>query len=62
MVATDETVGRRLTMWLIGDYILAVSMTLNGSMALAYAYDGNYPKALYWVCALGLNLSLMWMK
>jgi hypothetical protein len=28
-------------MWLIGDYILAVSMMLNGSMALAYAYDGN---------------------
>jgi hypothetical protein len=49
-------------MWLIGDYILAVSMTLNGSMALAYAYDGNYPKSGYWLSALGINLSLMWMK
>jgi hypothetical protein len=49
-------------MWLIGDYILTVSMTLNGSMALAYAYDGNYPKSGYWLSAWGINLSLMWMK
>lgn len=48
--------------WLLGDYILCVSMTLNGSMALAYLYQGNYPKACYWLSALGLNFSLLWMK
>ncbi len=49
-------------MWLIGDYILCVSITLNGSMALAYAYQGNYPKACYWLSAFGINLSLLWLK
>ena len=49
-------------MWHLGDYILAVAMTLNGSMAAAYAYDGNYPKACYWLSALGINFSLLWMK
>jgi len=48
--------------WLLGDYVLCVSMTLNGSMAIANFFDGNYPKAFYWLSALGLNLSLLWMK
>ena len=49
-------------MWLIGDYILAMSMTLNGSMALAYLYQGQWAKAGYWFAALQLNYWLMGMK
>ena len=45
-----------------GDYILCVSMTLNGSMAVTYAYQGHYAQACYWVSALGINLSLLWMR
>ena len=31
----------------IGDYILAVNMTLNGSMVLAYLYQGHWKQAGY---------------
>ena len=47
--------------WLIGDYILAISMTLNGSMAIAYLYQGQWTKAGYWFAALQLNYWLMRM-
>ena len=46
----------------LGDYILAVNMTLNGSMVVAYLYQGHYAQACYWLSALGINLSLFWMK
>ena len=46
----------------LGDYILAVNMTLNGSMVVAYLYQGHYAQACYWLSALGINLSLLWMK
>lgn len=45
-----------------GDYILIFSMTINGSMALAYAYQGFYAQSCYWLSALGINLSLFWMR
>jgi hypothetical protein len=45
-----------------GDWILVVSMVLNGGMALTYAYQGFYAQACYWLSALGINLSLWWMK
>ena len=48
-------------MWLLGDYILAVSMTLNGSMALAYLYQGQWSKAGYWFACLQLNYWLIRM-
>jgi len=47
---------------LLGDYVLCVSMTLNSSMAVLYAYQGFYAKAFYWLSAFGINLSLWWMK
>ena len=46
----------------LGDYILAVNMALNGSMALAYAYQGHWKQAGYWFAALQLNYWLMDMK
>lgn len=49
-------------MMLLGDYVLCVSMTLNSSMAVLYAYQGFYAKAFYWLSAFGINLSLWWMK
>jgi len=48
----------------IGDYIslcLAVNMTLNGSMVLAYLYQGHWKQAGYWLAALQLNYWLMRM-
>ena len=55
-----DAIGRGVM--LLGDYVLCVSMTLNSSMAVLYAYQGAYAKGLYWLSAFGINLSLWWMK
>jgi hypothetical protein len=49
-------------MWLLGDYVLCVSMMLNGIMAAAYAYQGHWRQAGYWFAALQLNYWLMRMR
>ena len=42
----------------LGDYVLCLSMTLNGSMALLYAYQGHWSQAGYWLlAALGAPVS-----
>lgn len=46
----------------LGDYVLCVAIGLNTCAALAYAYQRHYVQAFYWLAALQLNLSLMWMK
>lgn len=46
----------------LGDYIVAISMTLNGSAMCAYLYQGHYKQAGYWFAALQLNYWLMGMK
>lgn len=45
-----------------GDYILCLSITLNASMLLAYAWQGFYAQAVYWGGALLINCSLLRMK
>lgn len=45
-----------------GDYIVFISMTLNGSAMLAYAAQGHWKQAGYWCAALQLNYWLMEMK
>ena len=46
----------------LGDYILLLSMTLNTCALFAYLWQGHYWQSLYWLCALGLNVSLLNMK
>jgi len=46
----------------LGDYIVCLSITLNASAMVAYGWQGHYAQTLYWLCALGLNVSLLWMK
>jgi len=45
-----------------GDYIVCLSITLNASAMIAYLWQGHYAQTLYWLCALGLNVSLLWMR
>ena len=45
-----------------GDYILCLSITLNASMLLAYAWQGFYAQACYWFGALCINISLLQMR
>jgi hypothetical protein len=45
-----------------GDYILYASMTLNGSMSLAYLAQGHWRQAGYWFAALQLNYWLLGMR
>ena len=46
----------------MGDYILCLSMALNVAAMVAYAWQGHYIHAFYWLAALQLNLALIWMK
>jgi hypothetical protein len=46
----------------LGDYVLCLSMVLNASQIIAYAYQGHWAQSAYWFAALQLNLSLLWMK
>lgn len=46
----------------LGDYVLFLSMSLNFCAMCAYAYQQHYVQAFYWLAALQLNLSLLWMK
>lgn len=31
-------------------------------LALVFAYEHNWPKALYWLSALGITSAVLWMK
>jgi hypothetical protein len=44
----------------LGDYILCASMTLNVLAMLAYAWQGVWHMAWYWLAALQLNMSILW--
>ena len=42
-----------------GDYILVVNLTLNVLACSAYAYQGHYKQAVYWVGVGLINGSLL---
>jgi len=44
----------------LGDYILCASMTLNVLAMVAYAYQGVWHLAWYWLAALQLNAAILW--
>lgn len=44
----------------LGDYILCASMTLNVLAMVAYAYQGVWHQAWYWLAALQLNAAILW--
>lgn len=46
----------------MGDYFMMVLMTLNAGAMLAYIWEGNWIKGLYWLCALGLNFCVLRLK
>jgi len=46
----------------LGDWVLAVSMTLNVSAAVAYAWQGHWSQVGYWVAVFQLNWWLMRMR
>ena len=44
----------------LGDWIVGLSMTLNFCAMVAYAYQGVWHMAWYWLAALQLNAALLW--
>ena len=44
----------------LGDWVVVTSMTLNCCAGLAYAMQGYWPNALYWLCAFGINGAVLW--
>lgn len=45
-----------------GDYFVYTLMSLNFAACVAYGWQGQYIKALYWVSALLLNFCVLRMK
>jgi hypothetical protein len=43
----------------LGDYILCINLFLNASACLAYAAQGHYKQAVYWVGVGIINGSLL---
>jgi hypothetical protein len=37
-------------------------MTLNACASIAYVWQGDWVKALYWACAFGLNFCVVQMR
>jgi hypothetical protein len=44
----------------LGDYILCLSILLNFSAMCAYAWQGHWHLAWYWLAALNLNAAILW--
>lgn len=45
-----------------GDYFVYGLVTLNAGACLVYAWEGQWVKSFYWLCVIGLNVSLLRMK
>lgn len=45
-----------------GDYVVFISVILNASAMVLYAYQGHWAQAGYWLAALQLNFWIIWMK
>jgi len=45
-----------------GDIVVMLSITLNASAMVAYAWQGHYFQAWYWLGALFINVSLLGMR
>ncbi len=45
-----------------GDWFAGVMIALNLGAMVTYAWDGNWNKAGYWLCVMGLNISLLRMR
>jgi|CXWL01.1.fsa_nt_gi hypothetical protein len=45
-----------------GDYFVYALVALNAGACVTYAASGAYTKAFYWLCVIGLNLSLLRLK
>ena len=45
-----------------GDWFVYALITLNTGAMLFYGLEGNWNKAMYWACVIGLNFSLLRMK
>lgn len=47
---------------MLGDWFVYCLITLNAGAMISYGWAGNWNKALYWLCVIGLNVSLLRMK
>lgn len=45
-----------------GDYFVVALIALNAGAMVSYGWAGNWNKAVYWLCVVGLNITLLRMK
>lgn len=44
----------------MGDYLIYLMLALYALAVIGYAWDGNWPKVLYFVGAIILSLGVLW--
>ena len=66
MSASHLAYGGRAGAWvgdrMSGDWFVYALIALNAGACVAYTASGSYTKAFYWLCVIGLNLSLLRLK
>lgn len=45
-----------------GDYFVYALIVLNTGAMVSYGWQGLWLKSFYWLCVVGLNLSLLRLK
>lgn len=45
-----------------GDYFVMALIALNTGAMVSYGWQGHWWKSFYWLCVVGLNVSLLRMK
>lgn len=43
----------------LGDYVLCINLGLNALACSAYAYQGHYKNAVYWIGVMIINATLI---
>lgn len=48
--------------WLTGNNLMFFLVGFYALTCATFLYEGNYPKALYWLGALTITSAVLWMK
>ena len=46
----------------MGDGLMVFLLCIYALTCMAFLWEGNYPKALYWAAAFLITTSVLWMK
>lgn len=47
---------------MMSDWMMYSLIMFYAGIVAVSCYEQNYPRALYWLCAAGLMVSILWMQ